>query len=83
MGWSLRLGRIGGVELRVHVTFFLLLLWIAVGYYVEGGPDAAIVGVTFEHPHLNAGFNYLDAKDQTSATETAIGARAWPREAQR
>ena len=47
MGWSLRLGRIGGVELRVHVTFFLLLLWIAVGYYVEGGPDAAIVGVTF------------------------------------
>ena len=37
----------------------------------------AIVGVTFEHPHLNAGFNYLDAKDQTSSTRTAIGSRGW------
>ena len=37
MGWSLRLGRIAGIELRMHVSFFLLLAWIAFGYYVSGG----------------------------------------------
>ena len=37
----------------------------------------AIVGVTFEHPHVHAAFTYLDAKDQTSATKTAVNARAW------
>jgi hypothetical protein len=37
----------------------------------------AIAGVTFEHPHVHAAFTYLDAKDQTSATKTAINARAW------
>jgi hypothetical protein len=37
----------------------------------------AIVGVTFEHPHVNAGFNYLAAKDQTSSTVTATEGRAW------
>lgn len=47
MGWSLRLGRVADIELRVHVTFFLLLVWIAVGYYAEGGFDAAVVGLAF------------------------------------
>jgi Zn-dependent protease/CBS domain-containing protein len=47
MGWSLRLGRLAGTELRIHVTFFLFLLWIAVGHYAEGGTGTAVVGVTF------------------------------------
>jgi hypothetical protein len=37
----------------------------------------AIVGVTFENPHVHAGFNYLDLKDQTSATKAATEGRAW------
>jgi hypothetical protein len=37
----------------------------------------AIVGITFEHPHVHAALTYLDAKDQTSATRAAINARAW------
>jgi hypothetical protein len=51
--------------------------WDHDAYVKSAERRRAIVGVTFEHPHLNAGFNYLDAKDQTSATGTAIGARAW------
>jgi Zn-dependent protease len=47
MPCSLRLGRIAGIDVRVHATFFLLLVWIAVGYHVEGGPGAAARGVTF------------------------------------
>ena len=37
----------------------------------------AIVGVTFEHPHVHAGFNYLATKDQASAAVTATDARGW------
>ena len=47
MGWSLRLARVAGIELRVHVTFFVLLAWIAAGHYAEGGPDTAVLGVAF------------------------------------
>lgn len=51
--------------------------WDHDAYVKNAERRRAIVGVTFEHPHLNAGFDYLDAKDQTSATRTAIGSRAW------
>jgi len=37
----------------------------------------AIVGVTFEHPHVHAGFNYLSTTDQTSATVAAVDGRGW------
>jgi len=37
----------------------------------------AIVAITFEHPYLNAGFDYLATKDQTSATKTAVNAKGW------
>jgi Zn-dependent protease/CBS domain-containing protein len=47
MTWSIPIGNVGGTILRVHVTFFLLLLWIAITYYVQGGTQAAIHGVTF------------------------------------
>ena len=47
MTWSVRVGRVGGTELRIHLTFLLLLTWIAIGYYAGGGLDAAIWGVAF------------------------------------
>lgn len=42
MSWSFRLGRVLGVELSVHVTFFLLLLWAAMA-----GASGGWAGVTF------------------------------------
>ena len=32
---------------------------------------------TFEHPNLNAGFDYLDASDQSSVTATKQDARGY------
>jgi hypothetical protein len=36
-----------------------------------------VVAVTYEHPHLNAAVEYLSAKDQPTATATAVDARGW------
>src|SRR5207244_3086451 len=41
MGWSLPIFRIAGIQLRIHVTFLLLIAWLAFGYYAEGGSAAA------------------------------------------
>src|SRR5438034_6161257 len=41
MGWSLPIFRIAGIQLRIHVTFLLLIGWLAFGYYAEGGSAAA------------------------------------------
>ncbi len=37
MSWSFPIGRLFGSEVRVHVTFFLLLAWIAIAHYQQGG----------------------------------------------
>lgn len=47
MSWSINIGRIAGIELKIHLTFLLLLAWIAVAYYISGGAQAAIEGVLF------------------------------------
>lgn len=47
MSWSFPIGRILGSEIRIHVTFFLLLLWIGVAHYQQGGTQAALNGVAF------------------------------------
>jgi Zn-dependent protease/predicted transcriptional regulator len=47
MRWSLRLAKFGETEVRIHITFLLLLLWIAVAYYARGGMHAAVQGVVF------------------------------------
>ncbi len=47
MTWSTPIGSVGGTVIRIHVTFWLLLLWIAITYYVQGGMPAAIQGVVF------------------------------------
>jgi stage IV sporulation protein FB len=47
MAWSFPVGRLFGSEIRVHLTFFLLLLWIAVAHYQQGGTAAAVDGVIF------------------------------------
>ena len=47
MSWSLPIARLLGSEIRIHVTFFLLLAWIFVSHYQQGGTQAAIEGVAF------------------------------------
>ncbi|MDJ0629089.1 MAG: site-2 protease family protein [Rhodobacter sp.] len=47
MTWSFPLGRILGSEVRVHATFFLLLLWIGLSAYAEGGAAAAVENLIF------------------------------------
>ena len=46
MGWSFKLGTVAGSEIRVHVTFFILLLWIALAH-MQDGAQAAIANVAF------------------------------------
>ncbi len=42
MRWAIRLGRIAGTDVRIHLTFFLLLAWLAAEGYQEGGPGEAL-----------------------------------------
>lgn len=47
MRWSLKLGKIFGVEFRIHVTFLLLLFFIYVSGLSQKGPAYAIRAVLF------------------------------------
>src|SRR5690606_33962963 len=47
MTWSFKIGAFGGTEVRVHVTFALLLLWIWFIQYQAGGAAEAWEGVLF------------------------------------
>ena len=42
MRWSYSIGRIAGTEIKVHVTFVLLLAWLAFQAYGVGGAAAAL-----------------------------------------
>ncbi len=48
MKWSWKIARIGGIDLRVHATFVILLVWLAIVYFREIGTVAgAASGVFF------------------------------------
>jgi Zn-dependent protease/CBS domain-containing protein len=47
MRWSVKIARVAGTEIKIHITFLLFLLWIGFAYYLVGGPDAAIQGLVF------------------------------------
>ncbi len=47
MTWSFSLGRLFGSELKVHVTFFLLLAWVGFAAYSSGGMSAAVENLIF------------------------------------
>src|SRR5206468_1884548 len=51
MSWSLPIFRVAGIQLRIHVTFLLLIGWLAFRYFAEGGSAAAAARV-FESPNL-------------------------------
>ena len=47
MGWSIKLFRLRGIDVKVHVTFVLILLWAAYswGSAVGAGVEGAIYGI--------------------------------------
>lgn len=47
MSWSIPIGTVRGTVIRIHLTFLLLLLWIGVAHYQDGGMQAAVQGVVF------------------------------------
>jgi len=47
MGWSLKLGKIFGIDFRIHVTFFLLLLFIFIAGASQRGALVALRAVLF------------------------------------
>src|ERR1700757_1972962 len=47
MSWSLPIFRIAGIQLRIHITFLLLIAWLAFGYYAQGGSAVAFWRVIF------------------------------------
>ena len=48
MKWSWKIGTLAGIELRMHVTFLLLLGWVGATHWLTGrSVDAAVNGVAF------------------------------------
>lgn len=48
MRWSIRIGRLAGIDVYMHLTFLLLLGWIAVSYYLpRRSTEDALWGVAF------------------------------------
>lgn len=43
MNWSIKLGRIFGIDIKVHLTFLLILVWGALNYGGSAGPLYGIV----------------------------------------
>jgi stage IV sporulation protein FB len=47
MAWSIPLLQVGGTEIRMHLTFLILLAWIGIDGYLFGGTAAALDAVLF------------------------------------
>src|SRR5262245_27974868 len=47
MRWSVTIARVAGSEVRIHITFLLLIAWIGIASYRSGGADAAVDSVLF------------------------------------
>ena len=48
MGWSLKLGRIAGIDLYMHATFPLLFIWVGFVYWAQTGTlEGVLFGLSF------------------------------------
>jgi Zn-dependent protease/CBS domain-containing protein len=47
MSWSVKLFTLGGTAVRMHLTFLLLIAWIAAAQYMRGSAQDAVYGVMF------------------------------------
>jgi len=42
MSWTITIGRVAGTEIKVHLTFFILVAFWAMAGYQQGGPTGAV-----------------------------------------
>ena len=47
MGWSLTLGSISGIRVRIHFTFLLLLAWVGLSQWHQDGGNAAMMALAY------------------------------------
>ena len=47
MRWSFKMGKVVGIDFRIHVTFFLLLIFIYFSALSKHGPKMALIAVFF------------------------------------
>ncbi|HET7598676.1 MAG TPA: site-2 protease family protein [Gemmatimonadales bacterium] len=47
MRWSYRIGRIAGTDIKVHITFLLIIAWWALIGYQQGGAASAVEQAAF------------------------------------
>ncbi len=47
MRWSIRIGRFAGTEVKLHVTFLLMLVFFAVYFYSRGGRADMVANILF------------------------------------
>lgn len=47
MSWSIKFARVAGIDLKIHLTFLIFLLWIGSTYLARGGAEFAIQGMLF------------------------------------
>ncbi|MAT42516.1 MAG: site-2 protease family protein [Anaerolineaceae bacterium] len=48
MKWSFKIAKIAGIDVKVHSTFFLLIIWIGVSYWItQRNIQAALSGILF------------------------------------
>ena len=50
MKWSLRLGKIAGIGVYVHATFFLMIGWVGLSHWMQGHSLAATLRGSGVHP---------------------------------
>ncbi|MCB1123288.1 MAG: site-2 protease family protein [Verrucomicrobiae bacterium] len=47
MKWSFPIARLFGTQVRIHVTFFLLLAWVGISAYSAGGAEMTFFAILF------------------------------------
>jgi stage IV sporulation protein FB len=47
MKWSFRLATIAGTQVRIHLTFLLLIGWVGLSFFLRDGALAAVYGMGF------------------------------------
>ena len=48
MKWSWKIARLAGIDVYVHATFFILILWIGMSYWAaSGNPLSVLYGIGF------------------------------------
>src|SRR4051812_2158375 len=45
MNWSIKFARVAGIDLKIHLTFLIFLVWMGFSYLTRGGIEFALQGI--------------------------------------